>query len=258
MNEMEAPPMVNKDIMVSVIIPAYNCNSTIKSAIDSALCQSVITEIIIIDDCSTEDLSSVLAEYAGNPQIRIYRNETNLGVAGTRNRGVALATGKYVAFLDSDDIWRPDKLEKQVKLLAETGAVICSTARELMNEAGQPTGRIISVPERITYKKLLTGNVINCSSVVLRRDVAAAYPMGDDDIHEDYICWLQILEKYKEAVAVNEPLLLYRMVKNSKSGSKLHSAKMTYMVYRKLGFSNVKAVGCFTAYAFNGVKKYLF
>lgn len=243
--------------MVSVIIPAYNCTSTIKAAIDSALCQSVITEIIVIDDCSPEDISEVLSEYKNNKQVRIYRNDTNLGVAKTRNRGVSLARGQYVAFLDSDDIWRADKLEKQLSVMEKTGAVLCSTARELMTEKGRETGQIIHVPEKITYQSLLYGNVINCSSVVLRREVAAEFPMENDEVHEDYICWLNILKKYKEAVAIDEPLLLYRMVKKSKSGSKLHSAKMTYQVYRKMGFGNGKAALYFAGYTVNGVKKYV-
>jgi hypothetical protein len=243
---------------VSVIIPAYNCSKTIKEAVDSALCQSVVTEIIIIDDCSPESLEESLLEYRDNPQIRIYRNETNLGVAATRNKGVTLAQGEYVAFLDSDDIWRQGKLEKQLQLMKKTGAVLSSTARELMEEDGACTGRILPVPETITYQNLLYGNVINCSSVVVKKEVAEEFPMGDDAIHEDYICWLNILKKYGAAVAVNEPLLLYRMVKNSKSGSKLHSAKMTYQVYRKMGFGTVKSLGYFAGYAVHGVKKYFF
>lgn len=241
---------------VSVIIPAYNCSRTIKQAIDSALCQDVISEIIVIDDCSPEDLTECLAEYKSNPQVRLYKNETNLGVAATRNKGVQLAEGEYVAFLDSDDIWRTGKLSKQLAVMKKTGVVLSSTARELMEEDGTHTGRILPVPEKITYKGMLYGNVINCSSVVMKREVAAEFPMGDDNAHEDYICWLQILKKYGEAAGINEPLLLYRMVKNSKSGSKLHSAKMTYQVYRKMGFGTVKSLGYFAGYAIHGVKKY--
>ena len=163
---------------VSVIIPAYNCSRTIKQTIDSALCQDVISEIIVINDCSPEDLTECLAEYKSNPQVRLYKNETNLGVAATRNKGVQLAEGEYVAFLDSDDIWRPGKLSKQLAVMKKTGVVLSSTARELMEEDGTHTGRILPVPENITYKMLLYGNVINCSSVVMKREVAAEFPMG--------------------------------------------------------------------------------
>ena len=241
---------------VSVVIPAYNCRGTLREAVDSALCQGVEIEIIIIDDCSPEDLSDILAEYKENPQVRIFKNETNMGVAETRNLGVTLSKGEFIAFLDADDIWKPYKLEKQLALMKKTGAVLCSTAREIMEEDGTLTSKVINVPERITYKKLLYGNVINCSSVLVKRDVALEFPMTGDDVHEDYICWLNILKKYNFAVAINEPLLLYRKTKNSKSGSKLHSAKMTYGVYKKMGFRTPKAFCCFVGYVIHGIIKY--
>lgn len=181
-----------------------------------------------------------------------------MGVAASRNRGVAAATCRYVALIDSDDQWQPDKLAKQLKLMEQTGAVLCSTARELVNEDGSRTGKVIGVPEKVTYKMLLRGNVINCSSVVMDRQVALRYPMGNDDIHEDYICWLQILKEYGSSVAINEPLLLYRQMRNSKSGSKLSSAKKTFAVYRKVGYGVIRSCFYFMCYAVNGVVKYLF
>lgn len=245
----------NKE-MVSVIIPAYNCSKTLKAAVDSALAQDVKKEIIIVDDCSPEDLGPVLAQYRKNPLVKVIRNEENQGVAKSRNLGVKMAAGEYVAFLDSDDIWRKGKLSKQLEVMKACGAVICSTAREMMQEDGTLTGKIIHVPKLITYKMLLKGNNINCSSVLMKKSVAEEFPMECDDAHEDYIAWLKILKKYEYAVAIDEPLLLYRMVKNSKSGSKLKSAKMTFMVYRRMGFGIIKSVYYFTGYAVNGFSKY--
>lgn len=242
---------------VSVIIPAYNSGNTIGDAIDSVLLQTVPVEVIVVDDCSTDDTDIKLHKYINDDRIHVIRNKKNMGVAASRNEGVNNATGQYVAFLDSDDMWKPDKLEKQLRLLESTGAVLCSTARELISEDGETTGKVISVPEQITYKQLLYGNVINCSSVVLERNVALKYPMGNDDIHEDYICWLQILKEYGKAVAVNEPLLMYRQMRNSKSGSKLSSAKKTFAVYRKIGCGFIKSCCYFVCYAVNGVVKYL-
>ena len=247
----------NKE-MISVIIPAYNCPETLKAAVDSALMQDVCKEIIIIDDCSPLDLEPVLSAYRKNPLVKIVRNDTNMGVANSRNRGVKMAAGKYVAFLDADDIWRKGKLSKQLELMKACGAVICSTAREMMREDGTLTGKVIHVPELITYRMLLKGNDINCSSVLIKKDVALEFPMESDDAHEDYIDWLRILKKYEYAVAIDEPLLLYRMVKNSKSGSKLKSARMTFMVYRRMGFGIIRSVYYFVGYAVNGLSKYLF
>ena len=243
---------------VSVIIPAYNSSRTIYSAVDSVMKQGIPVEVIIVDDCSTNDLTGALDGYAEDDRVNIIRNEKNMGVAASRNRGVAAATCRYVAFIDSDDQWQPDKLAKQLKLMEQTGAVLCSTARELVNEDGSRTGKVIGVPEKVTYKMLLRGNVINCSSVVMDRQVALRYPMGNDDIHEDYICWLQILKEYGSSVAINEPLLLYRQMRNSKSGSKLSSAKKTFAVYRKVGYGVIRSCFYFMCYAVNGVVKYLF
>ena len=105
--------------LVSVIMPAYRCAATVGAAIDSVLCQDVDLELLVIDDCSPESLEEALAPYSTNPRVRLLKNEQNMGAAQTRNRGVSLAKGEYVAFLDSDDIWLPGKLQKQLKLMEE-------------------------------------------------------------------------------------------------------------------------------------------
>ena len=161
-----------------------------------------------------------------------------------------------MSFLDADDWWEKGKLKKQMQLLTTTQAVLCSTGRELLTPDGRQTGRVIGVPEEITYRKLLHHNCINCSSVVLRTDVAREFPMEHEDSHEDYILWLRILKKYGRAVAVNEPLLKYRLSSKGKSGSKLQSARMTYRVYRYVGMSRWQSLVCFFMYAVNGVWKY--
>lgn len=246
MNTMNEP-------VVSVIIPAYNSADTIGLTLDSALAQEVPLEIIVIDDCSTDGLEDLMTAY---PTVTYVKNERNLGAAKSRNRGVAMARGQYVAFLDADDQWAEGKLKKQLAALDRTGTVLCATARELLTPQGQPTGKIIPVRETITYRDLLKHNCINCSSAVLRTDVAKQFPMDHEDSHEDYILWLRILRQYGTACAVNEPLLKYRLSNTGKSGSKLKSAKMTFRVYRYMGFGPVKSLLCFCSYAIHGVAKY--
>lgn len=244
--------------LVSVIIPAYKCEKYISQAIDSALNQEIDAEILVIDDCSPDHLEQVMEQYKENPHVSYIRNEKNMGAAQTRNRGVRLAKGEYIAFLDGDDYWRENKLSKQLDAIQASGAVLCSTARELMTPDGQLTGKIIPVKEEITYRELLKHNSINCSSVLIRRDVAQEFPMHHDDSHEDYIMWLEVLRKYQKACAINEPLLVYRLSNKGKSGSKWKSAKMTFQVYRYMGYSFPKSLLCFCSYALHGVKKYLF
>ena len=245
-----------KNPLVSVIIPAYNCAATIAAAIDSVLNQDVPVEIIVINDGSTDDLDAVMNRYRDVPEVIYVHNECNMGAARTRNTGVSLAKGEYVAFLDGDDYWAPGKLQKQLEAMEKTGAVLCATARELMTPDGKLTGRVIPVKEKISYRELLKHNCINCSSVLIRTAVAREFPMDHDDSHEDYIMWLRVLKQYGAACAVNEPLLKYRLSTTGKSGSKLKSARMTYRVYRYLGFGLVKSCALFVSYAFHGVKKY--
>lgn len=242
--------------LVSVIIPGYRCAATLCQAIDSALGQDVPLEILVIDDCSDDNLADVMAGYARNPAVRYYKNSRNMGVAESRNRGVSLAKGAYVAFLDADDYWADGKLQKQLQVMEESGTVLCCTARELLTPEGVPTGRIIPVKDTITYQELLKHNSINCSSVLLRTDVARAFPMEHPDSHEDYITWMRILQKYGFARGINEPLLKYRLSTTGKSGSKLKSAKMTFTAYRYMGFGVLKSVFCFCSYILHGVKKY--
>lgn len=242
--------------LVSVIMPAYNSEKYIEKAIDSVFIQKLPLELIIIDDCSTDQTCDVIRKYLDYPEVIYLRNQKNLGVAASRNRGVLAARGEFVAFLDADDWWQRDKLSKQLEMIHETGAVLCSTARALMSPEGEASGKIIAVREYITYQMMLRQNWLNCSAVVVRTEVAKEFPMKHDDSHEDYITWMQILRKYKFACAVNEPLLNYRLSTVGKSGPKTKSAKMMYRAYRYIGFGPIRSVIYFVFYAVNGIRKY--
>lgn len=242
--------------LVSVVIPAYNCAGTIRQAVESALAQDVDLEIIVIDDCSKDGLARVMDDYAQSPVVFYVKNEKNCGAAGSRNRGVSLARGKYTAFLDADDWWEAGKLKKQLARMQESGCVLCGTARELVRPDGTRTGKVIPVKERISYRNLLGQNSINCSSVLALTEVLREFPMEHEEAHEDYLTWLRILQKYQTACAVNEPLLKYRLSNTGKSGSKAKSAGMTFRVYRLLGFGFLKSAVCFASYALHGILKY--
>lgn len=248
--------MENK-IKVSVIMPVYNGANFIEQAIESVLRQSVDLELIVINDCSTDNTLDILKKYEGYPNIAVVTNEKNLGVADSRNKGVKLAKGQYVAFLDADDYWMDDKLNKQFALMEEKKAVLSSTGRELMDEDGTLTGKIIGIKEEVSYNDLLKGNVLNTSGVMVLTEIAKKYPMVQDHLHEDYIMWLSILQEYGIAYGINEPLLKYRVMKGTKSANKLKSAKMTFGVYRYIGLSFMKACYYFCFYAIKGVCKYL-
>lgn len=242
--------------LVSVIMPVYNGEKYIGKAIESVLAQNVPTELLVIDDCSTDKTELTVMKYMDSGNIRYIRNKENMGAARSRNRGVQEAVGEYVAFLDADDWWDRGKLKEQLGILEKTGLVMCSTGRELMKADGSDTGRYIPVREKIRYRDLLKHNCINCSSVLIRREAALEFPMEHDDSHEDYITWLKVLKKYGSAAGINKPLLKYRLSEGGKSRNKLKSASMTYRVYRYAGYDPVRSSLFFISYAVNGVWKY--
>lgn len=245
------------DILVSVIMPAYNCENYIGEAIQSVLVQKVSLELIIIDDCSADKTEEIVKSFRQDNRVIYVRNEGNMGVAASRNKGMGLARGKYIAFLDSDDYWTEDKLEKQTALMEEKQAVLSSTGRELMDKDGRLSGKMIGIKEEIRYKELLKGNVLNTSGVMVLAEVAKRYPMEQEHLHEDYIMWLSILKDYGVAYGINEPLLKYRVMKGTKSANKLNSARMTFGVYRHMGLNIFQSCYYFCFYAVRGLLKYI-
>ena len=246
-----------RNVLVTVIIPAYNCANYISQAIESALIQNVSMEILVIDDGSKDNLEQVMDAYRKYPEIYYIKNRKNMGVSKVRNAGVRYAHGEYIAFLDADDLWEEGKLQKQLALLQRTNGVISSTARELMNPDGTLTGYVIPVKKELSFEDLCRQNQINCSSVLIKREVALEFQMFCDDCHEDYLTWMNILKKYGTCYAINEPLLKYRVSNTGKSGGKWHSAKMTFRTYRYMGFGILRSAYYFAHYAFNGIRKYL-
>ena len=243
---------------ISVVIPAYNCVASIGAAIDSVLVQTLLPmEIVIVDDCSTDKTTDFLQSLSEKyPQIRLLRNDRNCGVALSRNRGVQEAKGDWIAFLDSDDQWTADKLEKQAKMLAETGGSFGFTGSAFIDETGRLMPGILEVPEAVGRQALLRQNVISCSSVMIRRDVMLRYPMIPGSIHEDFHAWLRILEELPAANGLNEPLLIYRLSAESRSGNKVRSFRMNYRTYRAVGLSPLQSCGKMYWYTINGLRKY--
>lgn len=245
-------------VEVTVIMPAYNAARYIDKAIESVLAQTVSCHLLIINDASSDETLSIARQYEKQypKQVCVINNEKNIGVAASRNRAAAQATTEFVAFLDADDWWSENKLELQLEKLQKSGADACYSGRELMTPEGESTGKIVYVPEKTDYRKLLKGNVIPCSSVIMKREAALRYPMIHDELHEDYIVWLSMLRDGRQFVGINQPLLKSRLAEAGKSRNKFKSAKMTYGVYRYMGIPVWKAIFYFVCYAATGVAKY--
>lgn len=239
-------------------MPAYNCEKYIKEAIISVLKQSYrLWELIIIDDCSTDKTVDIVRECVDyDNRIKLHINKNNQGVSSARNKGISLAKGMWIAFLDSDDIWERTKLEKQISLANNTGAKFLFTGSAYINEGGEYYPGIFEVPERVTYNSLKRQNVISCSSVLVQRSFFTNIKMENDDMHEDYAVWLRILKSGIEAYAVNEPLLIYRISPKSKSGNKFKTLKMTYKVFRFIELSRYKSIYFTISHVINSIYKY--
>ena len=249
----------NKEPKVSVIMPAYNVEKYVADSIDSVLNQTYENfELIIIDDCSTDNTFCLLSEIAKTDiRIKLYKNEKNLGVADTRNRGFELAEGEYVALLDSDDIWRSEKLEKQIALAKKTDAEIIYCSYAMIDEDGKTINKQYIVPEKADFELLLEENVIGCSTVMLSKHVYKKFRFMKEYYHEDYILWLTLLREHFRAVGLSEVFVDYRVMKSSRSGNKRKSAIMRWKIYREfLKMPLISAGIIWIKYLIKGIVKY--
>lgn len=245
--------------LVSVVMPTYNSINTVERSIESVLYQTMQDfELIIIDDGSHDNTFVIITEMAKKDlRIKILKNDCNIGVAAARNRALKIASGKYIAFLDSDDIWAKEKLKKQIALLEKTDGDICFTSYGFVNTAGIPIRRApYIVPLKIDYHGMLRENVIGLSTALVRLDVLKGVEFDSRWFHEDYALWLLLLRNGKTAWGLQEVLVTYRT--GGRSSNKINVAKNRWKIYREHeGLSVIKSLYYFCCYAINGIKKRL-
>lgn len=241
----------------TVIIPAYNCETTIAPALRSALNQTMRTlQVLLIDDGSTDGTLARAREAAQeDPRLEIIENGKNLGVAGARNRGIDRARSPFIAFLDADDIWVRDKLARQLAQLERSRADLCYTAYAFIDSAGSPLGHTYHVPPSASYEGLLRQNCIGLSTALLRADSIGSLRMNEKYFHEDYVFWLDLLRSGRRAVGIDSPLVFYRL--GGRNGNKISAAKNRWLVYRRsqqLGLlRSCKYMSCYLYY---GLRKF--
>jgi len=241
--------------VISVIMPAYNAEATISDSICSVISQSFADwELIVYDDGSADNTASVVEEIAVHePRLRFYTGNTNSGVANARNAAINIAQGKWLAFLDSDDLWHKEKLEKQLHFAESTGAVITYTSTSYMNEHGKVYNYVLPAKHILTYNNLLRSNIMSCSSVMVRRSAMIPFPIGF--MHEDYAVWMQIVKSVGHAYGLDKPLLVYRLSTRSKSSGRVRSARMIYFSYKQVGYTMLTALFLTVRYAFHSITK---
>ncbi|MCF0259612.1 MAG: glycosyltransferase family 2 protein [Erysipelotrichaceae bacterium] len=226
--------MENKQELISIIMPAWNAAKTIEDSIQSALDQTWKNlEVLVIDDGSSDDTVGIVEKMAEkDSRVRLLKNPKNQGVCQTRYNGLQQARGNWIALLDSDDLWAPEKLEEQMKLQKKSHAELIFTGSAFIDAEGKPFEWILKVPETVTYRQLLKRNVISNSSVLIRKDLYKRYFSMDESLHEDYACWLAYLKDGHKAAAVQKPLLIYRFAANTRSGNKFKAVKMNWKNYQ--------------------------
>lgn len=247
-----------KKNLVSIITPMYNSQKFIGITIESAINQTYKDwEMIIVDDCSTDNSLDIVKTYAQNDErIKYIRNDSNKGVSSARNTALKMAKGKYISFLDSDDIWSEDKLQKQVEFMQKNNCTISFTAYELINENNEKLNKIINVPESVDYQNLLKGNILGCLTVMIDRTKLDFEIKMSGVRHEDYVLWLSILKDGHVAYGLNEVLAEYRKSNTSLSGNKIKSAMWTWNIYRNIEKIPLhKCIYYFVNYGINGIKK---
>lgn len=247
--------------LVTIVIPAYNAEKTVRQALDSVRAQTFRDwEAVLVDDGSADGTLPLLrAAAAEDGRFRLLQNDRNRGVSWSRNRGAAEARGPWVAFLDSDDLWREDKLQKQLALAERRpDADILYTGYGFLRGSGAPIGRVFRVPEKTDYHNMLKNNVMSTSGVMIRRELLLRYPFRSDVAHEDLFEWLTLLRAGARAAGDPEPLHTVRVAqRESRSGNKLRAARDRMRLYGELGLSGPAAAYYWLCYAWGGAVKYL-
>ncbi|MBQ6806655.1 MAG: glycosyltransferase family 2 protein [Lachnospiraceae bacterium] len=225
--------------MVSIIVPVYRAEPYIAETIEMVKRQTYKNwELILVDDCSPDNSAQVIereiAQAAEDTRIRLIRKEKNEGAASARNTGIDAAKGRYIAFLDADDIWMPDKLEKELAFMEDKQAAFAFTAYEFGDENAKGTGKIVNVPERLTYRKALSRTIIFTTTVIF--DTAK---ISKEQIHmplvasEDTATWWKVLRQGYVAYGLNEVLAIYRRPAKSLSSNKFVAMQRIWNLYRK-------------------------
>jgi glycosyltransferase involved in cell wall biosynthesis len=226
---------------VSIITPNYNCEKYISQTIESVLAQTYMNwEMIIIDDCSTDNSYEIAMEYSTkDSRIKVYRMERNSGAALARNKAIELSQGEYIAFLDSDDLWIPEKLERQMKFMLKNDCDFSFTEYEHIDTDGKFLGIKAKIVKRLTYKNLLFHCYPGCLTVMYKQDIMRKIYCNDIRKNNDHALFLRVLKHTRNAMGLPENLAKYRLRKKSISRNKLQMIKPYITVLHEFEHINI-------------------
>ena len=249
------------DELVSIIVPVYNAEKYIGETIASVTAQTYENwELLLVEDCSSDGSLAAIRrcmEEREDSRIRLLRQPSNIGAAGARNRGLEEARGRYIAYLDADDLWAPKKLEKELRFLRETGAAFAFTGYEFADEQGRGTGKVVHVPRTLCYRQALSNTTIFTTTVMF--DTAK---IGKEELampvikSEDTALWFRILRSGYTAYGLDENLVSYRRTGGSLSANKLEALRRIWNLYRRAeGLGLWESLGHFVLWAVRAVKR---
>ncbi len=222
--------------LVSIIMPTYNCGKFIQETIESVIAQTYKNwELIIVDDCSKDNTKEIVEKLIKtDSRICYYKLEKNQGAAIARTKSMEMAKGKYMAFLDSDDLWKEDKLEKQLKFMEENNYNFTCTSYEQIDEDGKELDKVINPKQKADYNRILLDCPVGNSTVMYNVEKLGKFKVPNIRKRNDDALWLQILKKEKYIYGMNEVLMQYRIRQNSISSNKLDLVKYHWELYRKV------------------------
>ena len=221
--------------LVSVVTPAFNAADHVAETVRSVQAQTFENwEMLVADDCSSDSTADLVQQLGReDPRVRLVKLEQNRGPAGARNAALAASSGRYLAFLDSDDLWLPEKLDRQLAFMAKHDCALTYTAFRRISSDGRRVGRLMPVPARMTYDDLLKNTAIATLTVMLDREKTGD-PVMTDVGYDDFTLWLEILRGGEVAHGLQEDLARYRVVRGSVSSRPMRSADWVWRVYRDI------------------------
>ncbi len=249
------------DKTVSIVVPVYNVEKFIVETVESVRAQTYEDwELLLVMDGCKDRTEDVLEEYCRRIQdsrIRILRQPKNQGAAAARNRGVQEAVGRYIAYLDADDLWKKDKLQKQLAFLEEKEAAFTFTGYEFADEHGKGLGKIVRVPDEMTYRDALKNTTIFTTTVMFDTQRISKELLQMPQIKsEDTALWWKVLRNGYKAYGLDENLVLYRRAGQTLSSNKLEAVRRIWNLYRKAeGLSLLKSLYYTCHWAVRAVKR---
>ncbi len=244
--------------LVSIIMPNYNGGKYIEETVKSIFFQTYQNwELLFVDDCSTDNSLDVIRSF-NDERIKVFQNGVNSGAAVSRNYALKMAKGRWIAFLDSDDLWAPEKLEKQIAFMQSNDIAFSYTDYDVIDENNEIISTFKPRLDVCSYKDILKHNHIGCLTVVCDSKKIGEIIMPTEAIkREDMACWLRILKTGTKAFCLHESLAQYKVHSNSVSSNKLKMIKFQWRVYRKVEKINFfSALYYMMCWAFSGLKKY--